>query len=420
MAISNLQTFEVDPAFPGNSWIGFGFKDLVTGVTTKCFRNVTQTGGYVRALVEFERMTLYDRYDRCDDPRVRFLYGEVGGLAVTEFVPCNGRNETIYGGGKIQLICSNVDRGTFGKVELLPLSEASAWRAQSRGFTSTITCNCAIMQLNVQHYIIGSLILARSLAHPFPPWRRQLVAYQPAIAIGSDNRSQDTVPLPWINSTNLPVALTKALQLNLTSELSKFHANGSYVDIWELPDINNKNYSDPYRCYWPHIGQRYQMQAYESFVSKTSSSQLSFWINDESNGRYVHCNGQAPPGFNLLRTYVNTPCLNDNFNWKLVGPNADTLVVHATYGCKDYWAFAEAKVAINTVCAPILDGTQCKTPQYSFFPIVSVTFFRNYSFLQLPVAPGGYRSIGAQETGLTGPRRKKKRRRRGLLRMLRD
>ncbi|KAL8697949.1 MAG: hypothetical protein Q9201_006837 [Fulgogasparrea decipioides] len=343
MAISNLQTFEVDPAFPGNSWIGFGFKDLVTGVTTKCFRNVTQTGGYVRALVEFERMTLYDRYDRCDDPRVRFLYGEVGGLAVTEFVPCNGRNETIYGGGKIQLICSNVDRGTFGKV-----------------------------------------------------------------------------PLPWINSTNLPVALTKALQLNLTSELSKFHANGSYVDIWELPDINNKNYSDPYRCYWPHIGQRYQMQAYESFVSKTSSSQLSFWINDESNGRYVHCNGQAPPGFNLLRTYVNTPCLNDNFNWKLVGPNADTLVVHATYGCKDYWAFAEAKVAINTVCAPILDGTQCKTPQYSFFPIVSVTFFRNYSFLQLPVAPGGYRSIGAQETGLTGPRRKKKRRRRGLLRMLRD
>lgn len=193
---------------------------------------------------------------------------------------------------------------------------------------------------DMPRWLLCSALLAPGLGSPLLSWRRQHVGLQPAIYVGSVNRSgsdlnSDTWPLPQVNSTNLPVALKKALHLNLTDELSRFYPNGSYANTFELPDINNKNYSDPHRCYWPQIGQRYQVQAFESFVSKTSMSRVSFWVNDESNGRYIKCVNDVPPGWNLLQTYVLIPCLSVAVAWELQGGNADILMIRSFYICKE-------------------------------------------------------------------------------------
>lgn len=91
LAISNFQTLESDAGSPGNSSMHFDFRDTMTNLSTSCWRNLTSsTGGDLEKLVEPEKTSQYLKYHACNDPRVRFIYGETGGLAITEQIICNG------------------------------------------------------------------------------------------------------------------------------------------------------------------------------------------------------------------------------------------------------------------------------------------------------------------------------------------
>ncbi|KAL8872863.1 MAG: hypothetical protein Q9174_001572 [Haloplaca sp. 1 TL-2023] len=363
----------------------------------------------------------------------------------------DSQNQTIYGGGKLPLDCAAVNGGLLGKgtrcnastspivlqmtgyvvpatkvdapMFLIPKPHFCLWQSLGALSSCITTSNIeienprnlnakegqyTIMLLQAQ-YLFWILLAVEICASPLPQSKRQNVPYDPAIIVGSVGPDVN-IPLSWINSTRLPVALTKTLQLNITQELSRFNHNGSYKDLWELPDINNKNFKDPNRCYWPQLGQRYQLQVYKTFVSKTSSSTLSFWINDESNGRYVHCVNDAPRGFNLLRTYVMIDCLENIVAWELRGEQADSLLIQSVYECKGFFALAEAEVKLDTVCAPILDGTQCQTPIYPYFPITSIVFAKSYTGPYTPLPPSGFRSMGSPLAELRGTAKRRKRR----------
>ncbi|KAL8773935.1 MAG: hypothetical protein Q9209_001365 [Squamulea sp. 1 TL-2023] len=197
------------------------------------------------------------------------------------------------------------------------------------------------MRPSLADYLLSSVLLALVFAAPVDFLRRQYLNGSPEYyvananitAVGSANElNQDTQPLPQINSTYLPAALTKALQLNFTDAISRFHRNGTYKNTLELPDIESKNFTG---CrYWPQIGQRIQIQVFKWFTSKTSTSELSFWVHDPSHGFYEHCINNALPGWNLLQTYVMSPCLNDNITWELQGTDASTLVIREYIECR--------------------------------------------------------------------------------------
>ncbi|KAL8789612.1 MAG: hypothetical protein Q9213_001048 [Squamulea squamosa] len=232
------------------------------------------------------------------------------------------------------------------------------------------------MRLSLADYVLSSVLLALIFASPLNLRRRQYLNGSPeyyvananVTAVGSANElNQDTQPLPQINSTYLPAALTKALHLNFTDAISRFHPNGTYKNTLELPDIDSNNFTG---CrYWPQLGQRIQIQVFKWFTSKTSTSELSFWVHDPSHGFYEHCINNALPGWNLLQTYVMSPCLNDNITWELQDTDASTLVIREYIECRGGFSWSPSK----------------------------------------PLAPSGYRSTGSQMTGLTGPGKKRKR-----------
>ncbi|KAL8796580.1 MAG: hypothetical protein Q9182_007344 [Xanthomendoza sp. 2 TL-2023] len=259
-----------------------------------------------------------------------------------------------------------------------------------------------------------------------PPWRprqqqHQTLATTPSDFIEPANRSgnefnPDTRPLPaFINSTHLPSALTKALQLNFPSAISRFHPNGSYKNMFELPDTEpssssrddegDSSGSEYQGCRWPRIGQRIEVQVFTYFVSGTSTSRLSFWVLDPVLGIFEHCISVVPPGWKLLKTFVMMPCLDSErggnaLKWELrAGKKWEDMDLVV----REFSAVAEATVELNLICAPILDGTQCDQPQIQQFPITSVFYYRNFDVsTRTTLAPAGYRAIGKQTTGLTG------------------
>ncbi|KAI4242690.1 MAG: hypothetical protein L6R40_003911 [Gallowayella cf. fulva] len=195
------------------------------------------------------------------------------------------------------------------------------------------------MRLSTPIYLVLYILSAHPFSPPIRQSRRDYSNPAPAVYIGAAKRSgnevnPDTRPPPQFNSNDSSVALTKALQLNFTDALSKFHPNGSYKNTLELPDINNSNLSESNRCRWPQIGQRIQIQVYKQFISKTSSSHLSFWVHDQSNGLHEHCVNNVPPGWNLLQRYLMMPCLNNNITWELQGEDASLLLIREYIGCK--------------------------------------------------------------------------------------
>ncbi|KAL8844099.1 MAG: hypothetical protein Q9176_001505 [Flavoplaca citrina] len=146
---------------------------------------------------------------------------------------------------------------------------------------------------------------------------------------------EETLKKPTAQMVDLhqpTIALTKALLLNVTDAISHFHPNGSYVDTLELPDIDGKNFTG---CrHWPHIGQRIHVRKLKWFTSTTSTSELSFWVHDIAHGFYDHCINVVPPGWDLLQTYVMTPCLNKNITFELQGSDASTLVIREYIECR--------------------------------------------------------------------------------------
>ncbi|KAL8866836.1 MAG: hypothetical protein Q9198_008741, partial [Flavoplaca austrocitrina] len=188
------------------------------------------------------------------------------------------------------------------------------------------------MRTNLQNYVTFSILLVHVFASPLHLRRRQYLngAWEyygvgNMSAIGSD-------------------------------AISHFHPNGSYVDTLELPDIDGKNFTG---CrHWPHIGQRIHVRKLKWFTSTTSTSELSFWVHDIAHGFYDHCINVVPPGWDLLQTYVMTPCLNKNITFELQGSDASTLVIREYIECRGFWALAEAKGHLDGICAPVLDGSQ--------------------------------------------------------------
>ncbi|KAL9618537.1 MAG: hypothetical protein Q9204_008390, partial [Flavoplaca sp. TL-2023a] len=196
------------------------------------------------------------------------------------------------------------------------------------------------MRTSLQNYVLFSILAVQVFASPLHLRRRQYLngAWEyygvgNISAIGSGNElNQDTQPLPFINSTNLPIALTKALLLNVTDAISHFHPNGSYIDTLELPDIDGRNFTG---CrHWPHIGQRIHVRTLKWFTSTTSTSELSFWVHDIAHGFYDHCINVVPPGWDLLQTYIMTPCLNNNITFELQGSDASMLVIREYIECR--------------------------------------------------------------------------------------
>lgn len=125
------------------------------------------------------------------------------------------------------------------------------------------------MRSNLHCYILFLILSIQAFAPTFHLWREQYPNGAPKYygagnlsAVGSGSElKQDTQPRPQINSTNLPIALTKALLLNFTDAISKFYPNGSYKNTLELPDIDSKNFAGCRR--WPQIGQRTHVQVVE-------------------------------------------------------------------------------------------------------------------------------------------------------------
>ncbi|KAL9011709.1 MAG: hypothetical protein Q9180_009166, partial [Flavoplaca navasiana] len=90
LLISDLETFESsEPLYPGNSTLHFNFQNLMTGTRASCSRDFSPVQGTVKKMLEPGKTTRYEEYHGCSDGRVRFVYGEVGGVAVTEVVECN-------------------------------------------------------------------------------------------------------------------------------------------------------------------------------------------------------------------------------------------------------------------------------------------------------------------------------------------
>ena len=60
------------------------------GTRASCSRDFSPVQGTVKKMLEPGKATRYEEYHGCSDGRVKFVYGEVGGVAVTEVVECNG------------------------------------------------------------------------------------------------------------------------------------------------------------------------------------------------------------------------------------------------------------------------------------------------------------------------------------------
>ena len=68
--------------------MSFSFEDTVTGLTTNCSRNITGDTTVLETLIEPAQVINLRKYHLCDDENVGFLCGQVGGLAIIEFVTC--------------------------------------------------------------------------------------------------------------------------------------------------------------------------------------------------------------------------------------------------------------------------------------------------------------------------------------------
>ena len=150
-----------------------------------------------------------------------------------------------------------------------------------------------------------------------------------------DPLNTDSLPHPEIKSTVMRTALTKALSLNVTKALSRLHPNNTWKNNWELPEFEYKNSTGSSKCYWPQVGQRWQIQKYKTFTSRSSQSTLEFWFSNSNpgpGGTYQKCNTAVPPGWNVLQPYILWECLNESIAFEL--RDTDTLVLRQGIDCK--------------------------------------------------------------------------------------